>query len=310
MENKISIIIPCFNAASTLASAIESCLFQLESGLEVVVIDDGSLDDSLAIARSYEPEIRVVTGPNRGVSAARNCGISETTGSWIIFLDADDTLLPGTVGPRLNVGGGEEVDVVICDWQDISNDAKGQITAGPRRGIDWGALRADAELATAVHVWATTAAIMYRRSLIQKIGGFRLDLPIIQDARLLFDAAFHGARFAHSPQIGACYRVTPGSLSRRNQAEFWHDVLLNGQQIEALWRAKGSLDHERRQAVANIYNTAARGLFSAGDGRYFHAAELQRGLGLPLPRHSRIAPTLARLFGLQVARRALAMVGR
>jgi glycosyltransferase involved in cell wall biosynthesis len=308
--NEVSIIIPCFNAAQTLEAAIESCLSQRESELEVLVIDDGSLDNSLAVARKYEPEIRVVSGPNRGVSAARNRGISETTGNWIIFLDSDDILLSGTVRERLNVGREAAADVVICDWRDIRVDPKGGISTGPDHAIDWAAVKADAESAIAVSVWATTAAIMYRRSIVQKIGGFRLDLPVIQDARLLFDAAFHGARFVHSPHVGASYRVTPGSLSRRNRAEFWQDVLLNGQQIEALWRSRGSLDYNHRQAVAKIYNTAVRGLFSVEDGRYFHAVELQRGLGLPLPQHSRIVPTLARLFGLRLARIALAMVGR
>ena len=64
------------------------------------------------------------------------------------------------------------------------------------------------EVATAVTVWATTAAILYRRTILDnsRIGGFRRDLPVIQDARFLFDAAFQGARFAHAPHI-ACTSI-------------------------------------------------------------------------------------------------------
>lgn len=160
----------------------------------------------------------------------------------------------------------------------------------------------------ATRVWATTAALLYRRSMVERIGGFRSDLPVIQDARFLFDAAYHGARFARSSHVGARYRILPGSLSRRNPARFWEDVLLNGQQIEALWRAKGSFDEEHRNAVFGIYNNAGRGLFAAGHSRYFDAIERQRQLGVPLPPQCRVVAQLARLVGLRAARSMLSLV--
>jgi len=68
---------------------------------EVVLIDDGSTDLSLEIARSFEPPVRVLSGPNRGASVARNRGIAETESAWIVFLDADDLLVSGTLRRRL-----------------------------------------------------------------------------------------------------------------------------------------------------------------------------------------------------------------
>ena len=94
-------IIPCFNAAATIGEAIASALAQRGPGGEILVVDDGSTDGSLAIARGFGPGVRVVTGPNRGVSAARNRGIAETAGEWLVFLDADDLLLPETLARRL-----------------------------------------------------------------------------------------------------------------------------------------------------------------------------------------------------------------
>src|SRR5712692_4310322 len=70
-----------------------------------------------------------------------------------------------------------------------------------------------------------------RRSLVEKIGGFREDLPVIQDARFLSDATYHGASFVHSPHLGARYRISLQGLSRRDPARFWRDVLLSGRQI-------------------------------------------------------------------------------
>jgi glycosyltransferase involved in cell wall biosynthesis len=308
-EARTAIVVPCYNAGSTIAATLESALAQ-NVPIEVIVIDDGSSDNSLAVARAFEPAVRVLTGPNRGVSAARNKGISETTAEWIVFLDADDLLEPETLKQRLQVVKSSNADVVICDWVDILDDGGGQLTTGAHHSIDWPALETNAELATAVDVWATTAAILYRRSIVDKIGGFRPDLPIIQDARFLFDAAYHGARFVHSAHIGARYRIVSGSLSRRDPARFFEDVLLNGQQIETLWRARGAFDYARRQAVLGIYNNAGRSLFSAGHPRYFEAVESQRKLDLPLPLHSMAAAPLARLVGLRAARSLLSLVGR
>lgn len=87
-----SIIIPSYNQQDYLPDAIESALSQTVP-CEIIVIDDGSTDHSLEIARSYEPRIKVVSQVNKGLSSARNTGIMNTTGDYIIPLDADDILM-------------------------------------------------------------------------------------------------------------------------------------------------------------------------------------------------------------------------
>jgi glycosyltransferase involved in cell wall biosynthesis len=291
-----SVVIPCFDAAETIGAAIESVLSQRNFVQDVVIVDDGSNDHSLEIARSFEPRVRVLTGPNRGVSAARNRGIAETAGEWIVFLDADDLLVPGTLRRRLETAQASGADVVLCDWQEFSDREDG-IVDGAVRSIDWAALAADAEIGCATHVWATTAALTYRRSLVEKIGGFREDLPVIQDARFLFDAAYHGARFAHSAHLGARHRLSPYSLSRRDPARFWRDCLLNGQQIEALWRAGGLLDSKRMNALADIYNGAAHGLFRAADPAFREALAALRASSLRVAGRNRLAELLSEIAG-------------
>jgi glycosyltransferase involved in cell wall biosynthesis len=305
----VCVVIPCFNAGVTLASTIESALGQANVKLQLVIIDDGSTDASLDIARGFEPRVRVLTGPNQGVSAARNRGISETAGEWIVFLDADDLLLPGTLRCRLATAEATDADVVVCDWQEFF-DRRDGLVDGAVRSVEFAALEADAEIGCATHVWATTAALMYRRSLVERIGGFREDLPVIQDARFLFDAAYNGARFAHSPHIGARHRLSPESLSRSNPGAFWRDVIVNGKQIEALWRARGELSAKHREALKGIYNNAARGLFAATDPCFFEAAATLHRLGGELPLHPRIAAPLARAVGLSSARQILRLFGR
>jgi hypothetical protein len=292
----ISVVIPCFNAGATLHEAIQSVVAERNCAREIVIVDDGSSDNSLAVARQFEPAIRILTGPNRGVSAARNRGIAETTGEWIVFLDSDDLLLSGTLGMRAEVARATGADVVACDWQQLFGQGSGA-KDGPVTSADMVALAADAEIACATSFWATTAALMYRRSLVEKIGGFRADLPVLQDARFLFEAAYHGARFAHSPHIGARHRVLPESLSRKDPALFWRDVLLNGKQIEALWRARGALSARQLGALCDIYNGAAHGLFRACDPSFREGLAALRASLLSVSSRNRFAEMMSDIAG-------------
>lgn len=94
--NKISIIVPVYNAARYLPQTIESLLCQTYKNIELILVDDGSTDDSLAICKRYESDSRVVVihQENGGVSCARNTGIANSIGEYIGFVDADDVVHP------------------------------------------------------------------------------------------------------------------------------------------------------------------------------------------------------------------------
>jgi len=98
----VSILTPAFNAAPWLAECIESALGQSHPAIEVIVVDDGSTDDTLAIARSFEPlGVRVITQANAGQPAAMNAALAAAKGDFIQFLDADDVLHPNKVAAQL-----------------------------------------------------------------------------------------------------------------------------------------------------------------------------------------------------------------
>src|SRR5262245_28086013 len=90
VSTTISVIIPCYNAAPFLGETLDSIRAQTYSPLEVIVIDDGSTDDSHVIAESFGHPVRVIRQANQGESIARNRGIDEAKGEWIALLDADD----------------------------------------------------------------------------------------------------------------------------------------------------------------------------------------------------------------------------
>jgi glycosyltransferase involved in cell wall biosynthesis len=98
----VSVVIPCYNHARFLSEAIESVLRQEYRPLEIVVIDDGSTDHTAQVAARY-PSVRYRYQPNAGLAAARNTGISESRGSYVLFLDADDLLCAGALGSAVDV---------------------------------------------------------------------------------------------------------------------------------------------------------------------------------------------------------------
>ena len=94
----ISVIIPCYKAAATLRRAAASALADAPAGLELLLVDDGSPDDTGTLCDTLaaeDPRVRALHRPNGGAGAARNTGLDAARGDWVLFLDADDVLLPG-----------------------------------------------------------------------------------------------------------------------------------------------------------------------------------------------------------------------
>lgn len=115
---RVSVVIPTYNRAAYLAQAIDSMRGQLESDDELIVVDDGSTDDTADVLARYDGRIRVVRTPNGGLGAARNVGIATATGDWIAFHDSDDVARPGRLAlQRAWVRRRPDVDAVLCNGE-------------------------------------------------------------------------------------------------------------------------------------------------------------------------------------------------
>ena len=297
----ISVIIPCYNAERTLAATIASALEQ-DADKEVIVVNDGSTDGSAEVIREFGNRIRSVSTPNRGVSSARDSGTKLASGQYIQYLDGDDLLSPATLSARLDAIGASGADVVHTDWQKLECRSDGAYVLTDIIRPDLAAIERDAEVATATSdFWAPPAALLYRRHMVERIGGWPVGLPVIQDARYLFEAARNKARFAYVAGVGAYYRVSPNSLSRGNYSRFIADCARNASEIEAIWREQGSLAPLRIDALARIWAHVAKaallnGLddFELARARYswlanrrslFEVGGLLRRMVGPAPRH-------------------------
>jgi hypothetical protein len=231
----ISIIIPCFNAELTLRATIESAFAQ-DVDKEVIVVDDGSTDGTGDIIRSFGKQIRPAFGPNRGAGAARNIGTRLARGDFLQYLDSDDLLMAGTLPVRLQALQSSEADVAHTDWQELIEHADGSYKPGVVRHPPLELIAMDIQVATATsRFWAPPAALLYTRAIVESVGQWREDFPIIQDARFLFDVAARGARFIYISEIGAFYRVTSTGISRNNPANFVEECIRNAAEIERLW---------------------------------------------------------------------------
>lgn len=129
---KISVVIPAYQAEKTLTRALDSVLAVRNIPLEVVVVDDGSVDSTAKFARAAamaDSRVRVISQENSGRSAARNRGFSEAKGEWVMFLDSDDFLLPGASSLLVTVLAAAKADLVVFGCV-VQGDAKLEKWAG------------------------------------------------------------------------------------------------------------------------------------------------------------------------------------
>ena len=115
MKPLVSVLIPCYNAEKWLSQTIESVLAQTWDNIEIILVDDGSTDNSLAIAKSFElNNLKVISQINSGASTARNRAFKESQGDFIQYLDADDLLAPDKIERQMRLLSNENLEYVVC----------------------------------------------------------------------------------------------------------------------------------------------------------------------------------------------------
>lgn len=206
-ELLVSVIIPCYNQARYLAQAIESALAQTHACHEVIVIDDGSLDDVAGVAARY-PAVKCVRQPNGGLSDARNSGIRESRGEYLVFLDADDRLLPDAVRSGLDCFNlRPECAFVSGHYRMIREEGDPQpdfVQVPPEPDAYRTLLQRNY---IGMH-----ATVMYRRTVFESIGEFNRGLPACEDYDMYLRIARGHVVHSHD-RVVAEYRRHAAAMS-------------------------------------------------------------------------------------------------
>lgn len=181
----ISVVIPLYNKEKSIANTLRTVLQQTYQNFEIVVVNDGSTDNSLAEAESVnDSRIRIVSQPNSGVSAARNKGIEEAKFDLIAFLDADDEWKPEYLETQYNLYKKyPECSVFACNYE--FRDHTGKVTPTIIRKLPFdgqdGILTNYFEVASCSHPPLWTSAIVVSKEAIKAVGGFPIGIKSGED---------------------------------------------------------------------------------------------------------------------------------
>ncbi len=209
----ISVVIPAFNAAPFIAGTIGSACRQTHGDLDIVVVDDGSSDDTAGIVRALaksDPRIRLIEANHRGVSAARNRGIAEARSDLIATLDADDLWHPRKIERQFELlrRSEPEVGVVYC-WA-AGIDALGRVILPV-----WNASLAEGDVLRDIvrsGILSNGSTPLMRREAIERAGGYDENLRLCEDWQ--FYTALAGVcRFRAIPECLTGYRISDTSTS-------------------------------------------------------------------------------------------------
>ena len=206
---QVTVIMPVRNGERTIRESIASALAQTHRDFELLVVDDGSTDNSRAVAAGTpDPRVRLLPGERRGVSAARNRGIEASRGELVAFLDADDLWRPDKLERQVAAFARDpRLGAAYC-WLDVLDPGAERPRVGMRETHHGDVYRA----LLAGNIIGNGSNLMARRSALDAVGGFDEDLEGAEDWELAVRlAARHPFACIEAPLV--IYRQTPGSLS-------------------------------------------------------------------------------------------------
>ncbi|HEU4932067.1 MAG TPA: glycosyltransferase family A protein [Pyrinomonadaceae bacterium] len=179
MPKSVSVVIPTYNYGRFIKEAISSVLDQTRSPSEIIVVDDGSTDETAAVVAAFGKAVRYIRQDNAGVCAARNLGVSESTSELIAFLDADDTLEPSNLEKQVaRFESDEEIGLVHCAMREFDDETGETISLYMEGGED--------HVADNLLLWegpliVAPGAVIVSRKAFDRVGGFDTRMKVSED---------------------------------------------------------------------------------------------------------------------------------
>lgn len=274
MNHSVTVIIPVYNAEKWVSEAINSAIYQDIKDIEIIVIDDGSTDQSDQIISSYNDDrIIYIKQKNSGPSSARNAGLSISRGKYIKFLDADDFLLPGCLSSQIKH---------INDRNNTISYGR-MLTYDENTGIILPHSKRDCQLDNAdsidniLLVPPVTGSLLYPRDLLMGVGGFDTERKLMDDFDLLSRCILSGAVISSCKEPTYIYRnyISEHRVSKRSSRSDYFSLVkmflnLKELYLEHKYNYDSKLVAEgiaktawirARTAIAHGYETEATNLF-------------------------------------------------
>jgi glycosyltransferase involved in cell wall biosynthesis len=214
MPLPVSVVIPAYNADRFIAATLDSVLAQTFTAFEVIVVNDGSTDQTQAIVESYverDDRIRLINQPNQGISATRQRGQTAAQGDFIAFLDADDLWLPQNLEthlrhfaaqPKLGISFGR------VEFMELDGTPTGKYSTGRMQQVDPAHLFYE-------NLLTTTSNAIVRRAVFEQVGSFDVDLCGTEDQEFFLRTRCYGWQVEGVDAVLVRYRITAGGLSSR-----------------------------------------------------------------------------------------------
>jgi len=271
MAFKVSVVIPSYNYGRFISNAIDSVLKQKGVETDVIVVDDGSTDNTLEVLQSYKDRIRIFQQPHGGPALARNLGIKQANGEYITFLDADDWLLGNSLFMRCSyLHKHTECDWVYAAWQVADGDGEIIGTSNEYFSHVEGNLEGDIFPALIRgYSGINTLTPLFRLKDVKEIGGYRTDLKGYEDYDFLL-------KMARGKKVGMC-RDGVACVQRIHLSHHSpHPEIRYESEIEILKSYKFDAEAMRflktgyRDRISNLYNYLA----------YIYSEEKQTSLAL------------------------------
>ncbi len=207
----VTIIIPCYNREKYIKDAINSCLRQTYSHIEIIVVDDGSQDNSINVIREYKSKVKLITQKNSGVSVARNTGIEASQGDFLVFLDSDDWISDDLIEMHINTfKKWDDLDIACADSRGISSDGVESAT----NTSNWPEIASSPKELFLLTPPPFPACEMYKASTVKSLGGFYNDMRAFADSSLRIRIVLNGGKVARTQGGHAIYRPVENSITR------------------------------------------------------------------------------------------------
>lgn len=301
-SHDVSVVIPCYNSAAYLPAALESVFGQTSGDHEVIVVDDGSSDETPAILDRYAPRLRSIRQDNAGAAAARNRGAREARGRWLAFLDADD-VWPSNRLERMIAYLRDHAEVKVLATAARVMTAAGAPTRRVVRRKRAGERLTTFDFLTREKGLICGAGVLVDRDCFLDVGGFDPDLPPVEDCDLWLRLSRH---------VPMAILNEPLLLYRKHDRNLTRDILRNAERwirlLEKFRNEHGDFVRQHpwvfRRAVAGQQLRFGRELLAVGASDPASRREARRALlrslrAFPLPRaalYLALASTAPRLY--------------